>query len=237
MCSFFALGSFREGRIQRFRIWSSRVNKTNNGGYHGPDRRSGTERRQGERRGEVRYEPDKPDRRSGVDRRRANRGNDVWSLAHGQDRPGTEPEATANAGIDFEPVPAGAPSVRHVTHAGGCHCGRVRFEVDGPAKIQATRCNCSVCRMSAYLHMIVPATRFRLLQGRDALSSYTFNTRTARHFFCKHCGIKSFYVPRSHPDGFSINVRCLDPATIESVRTTDFDGHHWEENAHRLESG
>jgi hypothetical protein len=110
-----------------------------------------------------------------------------------------------------------------VVHRGGCHCGRVRFEVDAPARIDALRCNCSICRMTGFLHLIVPASRFRLLLGADALSEYTFNTGTARHRFCRVCGIKSFYVPRSHPDGIDVNVHCLDTATIESISITPFD--------------
>jgi hypothetical protein len=113
--------------------------------------------------------------------------------------------------------------VSDVVHRGGCHCGRVRFEVDAPAVIAALDCNCSICRMSGFLHLIVPAARFRLLAGADALSEYTFNTGTAKHRFCRHCGIKSFYVPRSNPDGFDINVHCLDPATIERIEIAPFD--------------
>jgi hypothetical protein len=110
-----------------------------------------------------------------------------------------------------------------VTHHGGCHCGRVRFEVDAPARIDAIECNCSICRMSGFLHLIVPASRFRLLQGADALIEYTFNTGIARHRFCRVCGIKSFYIPRSHPGGVDVNAHCLDPATIGSIVTTQFD--------------
>ena len=110
-----------------------------------------------------------------------------------------------------------------VVHRGGCHCGRVRFEVDAPASIEALDCNCSICRMSGFLHLIVPAARFRLLAGADALREYRFNTGTATHLFCAHCGIKSYYVPRSNPDGIDVNVRCLDPATIERIETTPFD--------------
>ena len=110
-----------------------------------------------------------------------------------------------------------------VTHRGGCHCGRVRFEVDAPAHIAAIQCNCSICRMTGFLHLIVPAARFRLLQGDEFLAEYTFNTGVAKHRFCRVCGIKSFYVPRSNPDGFDVNVHCLDPATIESVEVTPFD--------------
>lgn len=110
-----------------------------------------------------------------------------------------------------------------VTHRGGCHCGRVRFDVDAPADIEALECNCSICRMTGFVHLIVPAARFRLLAGQDALAEYTFNTGAAKHRFCRHCGIKSFYVPRSHPDGIDVNVRCLDAATVRSVRITPFD--------------
>jgi hypothetical protein len=108
-------------------------------------------------------------------------------------------------------------------HRGGCHCGRVRFEVDAPARIDALDCNCSICRMSGFVHLIVPATRFRLVAGADDLSEYTFNTGTAKHLFCRHCGIKSFYVPRSNPDGYDVNVHCLDAATIEHVTIISFD--------------
>ena len=110
-----------------------------------------------------------------------------------------------------------------IVHRGGCHCGRVRFEVDAPADIDALDCNCSICRMTGFLHLIVPAARFRLLSGQDDLAEYTFHTGAARHRFCRHCGIKSFYVPRSHPDGIDVNVRCLDPATVRSLRVTPFD--------------
>lgn len=110
-----------------------------------------------------------------------------------------------------------------VTHAGGCHCGAVAFEVDAPASIRASECNCSICRMSGYLHLIVPRSRFRLLRGADRMTEYKFNTGTARHLFCSRCGVKAFYVPRSNPDGYSVNVRCLDPSTIASVEVEPFD--------------
>lgn len=111
----------------------------------------------------------------------------------------------------------------HVVHRGGCHCGRVRFEVDAPAAVEALECACSICRMSGYLHLIVPASRFRLTSGADALNEYAFNTGTARHLFCRYCGIKPFYVPRSHPDGIDVNVRCLDPGTVTALTVTLFD--------------
>jgi hypothetical protein len=108
-------------------------------------------------------------------------------------------------------------------HTGGCHCGRVRFEVDAPAQIEALECNCSICRMTGFVHLIVPASRFRLLQGAADLTEYRFNTGVARHRFCRVCGVKGFYTPRSNPDGVDVNVRCLDPATIQSLRVSAFD--------------
>jgi hypothetical protein len=115
-----------------------------------------------------------------------------------------------------------------VTHRGGCHCGRVRFEVDAPARLRVIDCNCSMCNKSGYLHLIVPRERFRLLSGSDALTNYEFNTRTAKHLFCSVCGVKSFYVPRSHPDGYSVNARCLDEGTVEDMSIVRSDGKDWE---------
>ncbi len=113
-------------------------------------------------------------------------------------------------------------------HTGGCHCGRVRFEVRAPARLAVSECNCSMCSKSGYLHLIVPRSRFRLLSGESALSTYTFNTGTAKHLFCSVCGVKSFYVPRSHPDGYSVNARCLDEGTVEAMDIEPFDGREWE---------
>ena len=115
-----------------------------------------------------------------------------------------------------------------VTHRGGCHCGRGRFEVTAPGRITVSECNCSICSKSGYLHLVVPAERFKLLSGGDSLSTYTFNTGTAKHLFCSVCGIKSFYVPRSHPDGFSVNARCLDPGTVEEMSVRQTNGREWE---------
>ena len=120
------------------------------------------------------------------------------------------------------------------THRGGCHCGAVRFEVDAPAELAVDECNCSICSKSGYLHLIVPQSRFRLLQGEEQLSTYTFDTHEAKHLFCKTCGIKSFYIPRSHPDGYSVNARCLDEGTVTGMTITPFDGRNWEANIHKL---
>jgi hypothetical protein len=116
-----------------------------------------------------------------------------------------------------------------ITHTGGCHCGRVRFEVIAPARFDVIDCNCSMCSKSGYLHLIVPRTRFKLLSGADVLTTYQFNTRTAKHLFCSVCGIKAFYVPRSHPDGYSVNSRCLDEGTVEEMTVIAADGKNWEQ--------
>jgi hypothetical protein len=116
-----------------------------------------------------------------------------------------------------------------IRHTGGCHCGRVRFEIQAPAEIEVADCNCSICAKFGYLHLTVPQSRFRLLSGSDSLTSYQFNTGTAKHLFCSHCGVKSFYVPRSHPDGYSVNVRCLDAGTVTAMRVEQIDGKNWEQ--------
>ncbi|PCJ26916.1 MAG: aldehyde-activating protein [SAR86 cluster bacterium] len=118
-------------------------------------------------------------------------------------------------------------------YAGGCHCGAVRFEVEVTESVEVERCNCSICKMSGNLHLILPKSRFQLLSSESAIQTYTFNTGVAQHYFCKVCGIKSFYIPRSNPDGVDVNVHCLDtlPANMEIV---DFDGENWEKNAYKL---
>jgi hypothetical protein len=117
---------------------------------------------------------------------------------------------------------------------GSCHCGAVRFEVRTGPEVELVDCNCSMCARTGYLHLIVPKADFRLLTGKSKLTTYTFNTGTAKHTFCSVCGIKSFYVPRSHPDGWSVNFRCLDAQDFASVMTIEFDGKNWEENVTTL---
>ena len=114
-------------------------------------------------------------------------------------------------------------------HTGGCHCGRVRFEAHAPAHIDVMDCDCSMCSRSGFLHLIVPKSRFQLLSGQESLTTYQFNTGTAKHLFCSTCGVKSFYVPRSHPDGFSVNARCLDPGTVTGMNIEKVDGRNWEQ--------
>jgi hypothetical protein len=115
------------------------------------------------------------------------------------------------------------------TYEGGCHCGAVRFRVQ-VSQHEAIECNCSICQKKGFLHLIVPPENFILLQGTDALSTYTFNTGTAKHLFCKTCGIHAFYRPRSHPDSYDVNLRCLDGDAYTHFRIKPFDGANWEEN-------
>jgi len=117
---------------------------------------------------------------------------------------------------------------------GGCHCGAVRFEVEAPETLEVKDCNCSICRMTGFLHLIVDQAQFKLLRGEDAITTYQFNTGAAKHRFCKVCGIKSFYIPRSHPDAIDVNVRCLDEQP-RSLKVTPFDGQNWEANVHTLD--
>ena len=115
-------------------------------------------------------------------------------------------------------------------YQGGCHCGAVRFEIDAPRAVEVEDCNCSMCAKSGFLHLILPLERFKLLSGQTQLATYTFNTGVAKHTFCRVCGIKPFYTPRSNPDGIDVNLRCLD-VQPESVKIVKFDGQHWEQNA------
>ena len=113
------------------------------------------------------------------------------------------------------------------TMTGGCHCGRVRFRVTADLA-RVTDCNCSICTKKGFLHLIVPPEAFELLSGADALTTYTFNTGTAKHTFCAGCGIHPFYVPRSDPDKIDVNVRCLDGVDLAAIKPLPFDGRHWE---------
>ncbi|XP_071957915.1 centromere protein V-like [Antedon mediterranea] len=117
-----------------------------------------------------------------------------------------------------------------VTHYGGCHCGAIRFQVQAPPAIKAIKCDCSICEKKQNIHFIVPASRFKLLQGEDNLTCYTFNTHVAKHTFCKTCGVQSFYSPRSNPDGKGIMPHCIDPGTIKKTTLEVFNGENWEKS-------
>lgn len=113
------------------------------------------------------------------------------------------------------------------TYEGGCHCGRVRFRVIADLA-RVSECNCSICTKKGFLHHVVPRERFELLSGKDELTTYQFNTMTAKHTFCRTCGIHAFYVGRSDPDKIDVNVRCLDGVDLAEIKPQIFDGRNWE---------
>lgn len=121
-----------------------------------------------------------------------------------------------------------------LTCSGGCHCGRVKYEIKIPEKILVNRCSCSICQKSGYLHLIIPANRFKLICGEEDLLEYRFHTGVARHLFCRVCGVKSFYVPRSHPESFSVNLNCIDLPDEVDVTVEEFDGRNWSKNRKNL---
>jgi len=120
-------------------------------------------------------------------------------------------------------------------HSGSCHCGAVAFEVEAPEPLRVLDCNCSICAKAGFLHLIVPKSRFRLLRGLENLTTYTFNTGVAKHTFCRTCGMKPFYTPRSHPEDVDVNARCLDPIP-EGMTVEPFDGRNWEASAPSIAS-
>lgn len=114
-------------------------------------------------------------------------------------------------------------------YAGGCHCGRVRFRYEGPPIEEGILCNCSVCSMKGFVHLIVPRERFKLISGAEELLSYRFGTGVAEHMFCQNCGIHPFYTPRSDPEKIDINLRCVDGLELGALTLKSFDGQNWEE--------
>jgi len=121
----------------------------------------------------------------------------------------------------------GAQKTVPARYRGGCHCGRVAYEVEGPVE-GVSECNCSICGKKAYLHWIVPRERFRLLTPWEDLATYTFNTHTAKHHFCPRCGIASFYIARSDPDKIDVNLRCVEGVDPGAFPPARFDGRNWE---------
>ena len=120
------------------------------------------------------------------------------------------------------------------TYEGGCHCGRVRFEVTAELE-KIIDCNCSICTKKGFLHLMIDPEQFRLLSAPDAVTLYQFNTKTAKHYFCPVCGIASYYIPRSHPDKIDVNVRCLEGVALRDLAIQLFDGREWEKNRRTLD--
>lgn len=126
-----------------------------------------------------------------------------------------------------------AKKLKSTVYKGGCHCGAVRFQVLVDRFI-VDDCNCSICRKKGFLHLIVPLENFALLKGEEFLTTYTFNTKVAKHTFCSICGIHSFYRPRSHPDRIDVNIRTFDENVLDRFEIRFFDGANWEDNVHKI---
>lgn len=118
--------------------------------------------------------------------------------------------------------------------AGGCHCRAIRFTAKADAQPEMLDCNCSICARTGYLHLFIPHDQFNLIKGAYDLASYKFGSGQANHLFCKHCGVKSFYQPRSHPDSWSVNYNCLDAGHNLQPNITKFDGQNWEVSKAKL---
>jgi hypothetical protein len=121
------------------------------------------------------------------------------------------------------------------SYTGGCHCGAVRFQVIID-RDRVVDCNCSICRKKRFLHLIVPPEKFQLLQGEELLTTYTFNTHTAKHTFCSICGIHAFYYPRSHPGWIDVNIHTLDRDLSDRLEIIHFDGKNWEQNVNSIQN-
>ena len=118
-------------------------------------------------------------------------------------------------------------------YTGGCHCGAIRFAFHSEESAQIWKCNCSICDMIDYDHLFIKHDLFKLTSGKELIEKYVFETETAKHYFCKLCGIKSFYQPRSHPDAYSIHLKCVDdPPEINEI--IHFDGKNFEDSIKKI---
>ncbi|KAG7609470.1 Mss4-like superfamily [Arabidopsis suecica] len=116
-----------------------------------------------------------------------------------------------------------------ILHEGGCHCGKIKWRVKAARSVVAWSCNCSDCSMRGNVHFIVPSSNFELFDdSKDFITTYTFGTHTAKHTFCKVCGITSFYIPRSNPDGVAVTVKCVKSGTLAHIEVKSYDGQNWE---------
>jgi len=119
------------------------------------------------------------------------------------------------------------------SHRASCHCGSVSLEFQALDSVQLTICNCSMCDRTGYQHVFIPHSDAKVI-GEENLTLYTFGTGAAKHYFCQNCGIKPFYIPRSHPDCYSVNFRCVENDSLKISETIQFDGQNWEKNVQAL---
>lgn len=118
-------------------------------------------------------------------------------------------------------------------HEGSCHCRKIVFEYES-ASIPALECNCSICARKGAIWQAVDNEHFKILSGENDLGLYRFGTKTAKHFFCKTCGVSTFSNPRIAPDKWAVNLRCVDDVDLSSLRVLPFDGQNWEQSARAL---
>ncbi len=119
------------------------------------------------------------------------------------------------------------------TYAGSCHCGRVTFDLQASIEF-AMYCNCSLCRRVGALWHGASEASLHITKGQDVLEQYQFNTMTAKHYFCRHCGVHPFTRPRLDPSRWAVNMRCIDGVDLSSLEVRNFDGENWEVAAKKL---
>lgn len=119
------------------------------------------------------------------------------------------------------------------THHGSCHCGRVTFELTSRLDV-VMECNCSICRRKGAIWAGATEAELRITGGETELTLYEFGTQTAKHYFCRHCGIQPFSHPRLDPALWVVNLRCVDGLDLSSLKIGLFDGVHWEASAQAL---
>ncbi len=119
-----------------------------------------------------------------------------------------------------------------LTYQGSCHCGRVSFELDAQLDY-VMECSCSLCRRVGALWHGASDLSLRIT-GESELTLYQFNTMTARHYHCRHCGVHTFSRPRLDPSRWAVNVRCIDAVDPSTQPLRRFDGANWEQAAQAL---
>lgn len=119
------------------------------------------------------------------------------------------------------------------THHGSCHCGRVTFELTSKLD-RVMECNCSICRRAGAIWAGATDAELRITSGEADLTLYQFGTMTAKHYFCRHCGVQPFSHPRIDPALWVVNLRCVDGLDLGLLKIGHFDGVHWEESARAL---
>jgi hypothetical protein len=117
----------------------------------------------------------------------------------------------------------------HITHTATCHCGSVEIQLRLPNGLEnLRRCDCSLCRRRGAIVASVPLSGITIVKGEESLGNYQFNTNTAKHYFCKVCGIYTHHQRRSNPEQYGFNVACLEginPLKLDGIPTNDGVNH------------